>query len=215
MFACGRHAEQFEATSLRPGARRDIGLMSALSESNPSPADHAGLIQTIALKKDRSCFSELFLYFAPRLKGHLIRLGADPGQGEEIAQEALLAVWRKAEQFDPSRASASTWIFTIARNLWIDHLRKVRRRDQIDEVPWEAEPPEVPDQVLEQSDSARSVRDALDELPAEQLEVIRLSYFEGKAHAEIAEQLSLPLGTVKSRIRLASARLRVLLEEQI
>jgi RNA polymerase sigma-70 factor (ECF subfamily) len=215
MLGCGHHVEATVRQGSFSGRSWGVGLMAAMTEPDPAPEDHSGLILAIAARKDRASFSRLFLHFAPRLKAHLMRLGADPGQGEEIAQEALLAVWRKSAQFDPNRASAATWIFTIARNLWIDQLRKARRQDQICDVPWEGEAPEIPDAALEVADSTRSVREALDALPFEQSEVIRLSYFEGIPHADIAEKLSLPLGTVKSRIRLASARLRALLEERL
>jgi RNA polymerase sigma-70 factor (ECF subfamily) len=176
---------------------------------------HSRLITEIAATKSRESFSELFLYFVPRLKTHLMRMGADAGMAEELAQEALLAVWRKAESFDPARAAASTWIFTIARNLWIDHIRRARRKDEFGDPSLENEPPEQPDEISEAVETARSVRDALDLLSPEQLEVVRLSFFDGTPHSEIARQLSIPLGTVKSRIRLGCGRLRALLEDQL
>jgi len=174
-------------------------------------ADLSALIVAIAERGDREAFAGLFNHFAPRVKAYLIRLGATPEAAEELAQETLLTVWRRAAGFDPARAAASTWIFAIARNLRIDLARRERRP-----LPGEQQPPEEvrrPDAELEAVQDERRVAIALAALPAEQAEAVRLAYFSDKPHAQIALDLSLPLGTVKSRIRLAMARLRVLLEE--
>jgi RNA polymerase sigma-70 factor (ECF subfamily) len=186
-----------------------------------SVLDHTGwdensrCILAIAANADRESFARLFAFFAPRVKSYLMRSGADAAEAEELAQEALLAVWRKAASFDPARATASTWIFTIARNLWIDGIRRAKRRSQMVDTPWDIEPVEQPGERLIATDTERSVTAALKMLPPDQVEVIRLSFFEGRPHAEIAERLSLPLGTVKSRIRLACGRLRKLLEDLV
>jgi RNA polymerase sigma-70 factor (ECF subfamily) len=173
--------------------------------------DLSALIVAIAERGDRDAFAHLFSHFAPRVKGYLVRLGTTPEAAEELAQETLLTVWRRAAGFDPAKAAASTWVFAIARNLRIDLARRERRP-----LPGEQPPPEEPprpDADLEAAQDERRVAIALAALPAEQAEAVRQAFFSDKPHAQIALDLSLPLGTVKSRIRLAMARLRVLLEE--
>ena len=176
--------------------------------------DSSALIEAVANKRDREAFGVLFDHFAPRIKTFMIRRGASDAVAEDLAQEALLIVWRKAATFDPARASASAWIFTIARNLRIDQFRRDQRaasNTHLDMV--EPDEPARPDQIVVGQDNDDHVRSALKRLPAEQLRVIQLSFFEGKAHGEIAQALNIPLGTVKSRLRLAFTRLRDLLDE--
>jgi len=176
--------------------------------------DSSALIEVVANKRDREAFGALFDHFAPRIKTFTIRRGASDAVAEDLAQEALLIVWRKAATFDPARASASAWIFTIARNLRIDQFRRDQRaasNTHLDMV--EPDEPARPDQIIVGQDNDDHVRSALKRLPAEQLRVIQLSFFEGKAHGEIAQALNIPLGTVKSRLRLAFTRLRDLLDE--
>ncbi len=168
------------------------------------------LIGRIAAQADRAAFAELFQHFAPRVKSYGLRLGASAPAAEELAQETLLAVWRKAAQFDPERASASTWIFTIARNLRIDTLRRERPPPPPED---DADPAPLADALLTEAEHGGRVRRALAQLPPEQLQVIRLSFFSDAPHSAIAESLGLPLGTVKSRLRLAMTRLRSLLED--
>lgn len=170
-------------------------------------------IVAIARDGDREAFVALFQQFAPRLKSYLIRMGAPPALAEELAQEAMVTVWRKAHLFDPSRASASTWIFRIARNLRLDLARRERTAGGFEPDLTDApDPPQTPEgaELLRQRDE--QVRRALTQLSAEQLHVLQLSFFEDRPHAQIAEALGLPLGTVKSRIRLALGRLRGALE---
>ena len=174
------------------------------------PSDFNGLIVRIAASADRDAFAALFQHFAPRVKSYGLRLGAADAAAEELAQDTLLAVWRKADRFDPSRASASTWIFTIARNLRIDAIRRERPAPPPEE---DADPSPLADALLSGAQADRRVRQALGSLPPEQLEVIRLSFFSEAPHSTIAETLGLPLGTVKSRLRLAMSRLRTLLED--
>ena len=168
------------------------------------------LIGRIAATADRAAFAELFQHFAPRVKSYALRLGAPGPAAEELAQETLLAVWRKAAQFDADRASASTWIFTIARNLRIDALRRERPPPPPED---DADPAPLADMLLSDAEQGGRVRQALAALPPEQLQVIRLSFFSDAPHAAIAESLGLPLGTVKSRLRLAMIRLRSQLED--
>jgi RNA polymerase sigma-70 factor, ECF subfamily len=177
-------------------------------------ADPTSLLAAIATAQDRAAFAALFEFYAPRIKSMLMRGGAAPETAEDIAQETLITVWHKAGYFDPARASASAWVYTIARNLRVDRLR----RDKLAalyahdaDVPLEE--PDRPDQLLHAAERADRVKTAINELPEEQARVLKLSFFDNRAHADIAEALGLPLGTVKSRLRLALARLRGLLGE--
>lgn len=170
--------------------------------------DPAALIVAVATRGDRDAFALLFEHFAPRVKSYMLRLGAPPETAEELAQECLLTVWRKATLFDPARAGASTWIFAIARNLRIDAVRR-QRRPRFEDDPTDEPAPEPPaDAIAFAAERDVRLREAMRELPPDQAEVIRRSFFQDKAHSEIARELSLPLGTVKSRLRLALARLR-------
>jgi RNA polymerase sigma-70 factor (ECF subfamily) len=175
-------------------------------------------IERIARDQDRDAFAEIFNHFAPRVKAFMRRNGASEQQAEDIAQEAMLAVWRKAQLYNPSASGAATWIFTIARNLRIDALRRETRGGaiRVDDVEAEYEVDDAPlaDFQLAASQSEERLREALTALPSEQLKVIEMSFFEDKAHSEIAETLRIPLGTVKSRVRLAMKRLRSLLESE-
>lgn len=171
--------------------------------------DPAALVRAIAERGDRAAFARLFGFYAPRIKGFLMRSGSAPEIAEELAQEALLAVWRKAATFDAGRAGVSTWIFTIARNLRIDHVRRGQyvSVETIYEV-LGASDPQRPDDEIDAADRDERVRNALASLSSEQAAVVRLSFYENKAHAEIARLLQVPLGTVKSRLRLAMTKLR-------
>lgn len=171
--------------------------------------DPAALILAIAAQRDREAFVALFKFYAPRIKSMLIRMGAPAEVAEDVAQETLLAVWRKAVTYRPERAGASTWVYTIARNLRIDRLRREQRAEAIclyDAL--EPDGPVTPDDQVEAAQHESRVREAIETLPNEQIRVLQLSFFEGLAHGDIAERLGIPLGTVKSRLRLAMARLR-------
>lgn len=178
-----------------------------------SAAEPARLILAIAERADRQAFATLFSHFAPRLKSYMLRLGAAPEQAEELAQEAMLTVWRKAALFDPAKAGASTWIFAIARNLRIDAIRREKRPKIEVEDPTDQAPEPPADAVLAAAERDVRLRQAMTILPAEQAQVVRLSFFDDKPHSEIAAELNLPLGTVKSRLRLALARLRGAVED--
>ena len=189
--------------------RPDVDMSIGGGVSKPPVEEPSVWIVAIATSRSRESFALLFARFAPRVKSYLMRLGARPEQAEELAQEALLAVWRKAAYFDPSRASASTWIFTIARNLRIDALRRERHPEDLENEPELLPAAEMaPDEALAAGDQEARVRQALKGLPADQAQVVQMSFFQDKPHSEISEDLGLPLGTVKSRLRLAMARLR-------
>lgn len=160
-------------------------------------------------RHDRSAFKAVFEYYAPRVKGYLKRLATDDAAAEELTQEVMLTVWRKAAQFDPKQASASTWIFRIARNRRIDMARRLSRPDlDADEPLLQPANSEAPDDAAHARDREHRVREALTLLPEDQVRLLRLAFFDGLSHSEIAEQEGVPLGTVKSRIRLAFSKLR-------
>ena len=172
------------------------------------------LVEAIAVDQDRQAFATLFQYFAPRLKGFGLRRGVDGTTAEELVQETMLTVWRKAATFDARRATVSTWIFTIVRNKRIDMFRREGRPDaDLDEASQVAVDEPAADDTLVACQAGSALRIALRTLPKEQMEVLQKAYFEDKSHREIADEMRLPLGTVKSRIRLALARLRVALPE--
>lgn len=173
------------------------------------------LVSDVATRQDRAAFAALFTHFAPRVKAYLLRLGAPAAAAEDLAQETMLTVWRKATLFDPTKAGVSTWIFTIARNLRIDALRRERHPEvPPGEVMDAVDPaPQADDVVLLAQDQAR-VRAAIESLPKEQAEVVRLSFFADKPHQEIERELGIPLGTVKSRLRLAMRHIRSFLGEE-
>jgi RNA polymerase sigma-70 factor (ECF subfamily) len=174
--------------------------------------DAQACVARIVEDRDREAFKTLFLSFAPKVKTYLLRHGATPSQAEELAQEALLTVWRKADYYDPARASVAAWLFTIARNLRIDAIRKEQSAlAYVLATPVIEHAGATPEDDSATSEREARLREAVRILPADQMEVIRLSFFFDKPHAEIARDLSLPLGTVKSRLRLAVARLRAVL----
>lgn len=157
--------------------------------------------------RDRAAFAELFDHFAPRLKGFIMRSGTPSGQAEEIVQEVMLTVWRKAAQFDPQRAQVSAWIYQIARNRQIDVIRKERRPLPED---WEidAGTEDDPRMILEVEQEVGRLKLALAQLNANQREMIEKAYMGELSHQEISTLTGLPLGTIKSRIRLGLERLR-------
>jgi RNA polymerase sigma-70 factor (ECF subfamily) len=187
-------------------------------EESVRQVDWASRITSIAAQQDRAAFAELFAFFAPRIKSFMLRSGAAEASADELAQETMLMVWRKAGLFNPGSTGAGAWIFTIARNLRIDAHRREKRGagGEVSDVAieFEVDDAPLPDARLESVQWEKQVRAALSQLPDDQVKVVELSFFEEKAHAEIAQTLGIPLGTVKSRMRLAINRLRTLLSEQ-
>ena len=167
----------------------------------------AELIKKVETLKDTSAFEELFNHFAPRVKAFLMKSGADPQMAEECSQEVMATVWRKAHLFDPARASVSTWIFTIARNKKIDAIRKLNRPEPEQLYPEQDYEPDQ-EEVVELPQETKRLATALGELPEKQRVLIEKAYLGELSHSEIAEITGLPLGTIKSRIRLALEKLR-------
>jgi RNA polymerase sigma-70 factor (ECF subfamily) len=193
--------------------------MVAMDDPRSDPSERtdklSDCIVLIAASQDEAAFEMLFRHFAPRLKSYFTKLGGDPAMAEEITQEAMVSVWKNAGQFDPARASAATWIFTIARNLSIDRFRQARRPsfDPNDPafIPEDEEPP---DQQLERAETEQKVREVMNSLSPNEQSVLMLSFYENRSHGEIAKRLGLPVGTVKSRIRLAFGKLREALDPE-
>lgn len=171
------------------------------------------LIAAIAEQEDRAAFTALFHHFAPRVKSYLQRGGLGASQAEDMMQEVFLTLWRKAGQFDPARASAAAWIFAIARNHKIDLLRR-SRLPQPGEDPSDQMAVPLPDALVAAEETSRTIRSAIATLPEDQLTILRLAFFEDLSHGEIEQTLGVPLGTVKSRLRLALTKLRRALKDE-
>ena len=175
----------------------------------------ADLVEAIAARADRAAFTRLFSYYGPRVKGYLVRLGLDAAQAEELTQDVMVAVWRKAGSFDRHQASVSTWIFRIARNRRIDVFRQERRANLDAHDPaFQPAPEAAPDEAAQASERETKVRLAMESLPPEQRDLVREAFYEDRSHREIADRTGMPLGTVKSRLRLAMAKLKLQLDDE-
>jgi RNA polymerase sigma factor (sigma-70 family) len=191
--------------------RQAMGVVAGVA----SPDDYADLVMAVATKRDRYAFARLFDFYAPRIYAYLLRLRLDPGVADELTQDVMTTLWQKAGLFDRTKSSVGTWLFRIARNRRIDLLRRDREDTVADARPADTpDPSPAPDDSLDMSQREASIRAALRLLPQEQLDLVRLAFFEGMSHGEIAAQTGLPLGTVKSRLRLAFTRLRRALESE-
>ncbi|MDQ0420407.1 sigma-70 family RNA polymerase sigma factor [Rhizobium sp. CRIBSB] len=173
------------------------------------------LLAAVGRDRDIEAFETIFKYYGPKVRSYMAKLARDGQAAEELMQETMLAVWNKAEQFDPSRGNVSSWIFTIARNLRIDAFRR-EKRPVFDPTDPAFVPDDVPpaDVEFEGRQEADRLRRAMETLPPEQLELLKMSFYREASHSTIAAELGLPMGTVKSRIRLAFAKLRAALEER-
>ncbi|MBM7328073.1 sigma-70 family RNA polymerase sigma factor [Brucella ciceri] len=171
------------------------------------------LMLAVSSLRDVDAFEVIFKHFAPRVKAYMAKLSVDTHTAEELMQETMIAVWNKADQFDVAKGALSTWIFTIARNQRIDAVRRARRPefDPTDPafVPDEQQPADL---MIAERQTASQLRAAMADLPKEQSALLELAYFEESTHSAIAKKLNLPLGTVKSRLRLAFNKLRAALD---
>ena len=190
-------------------AVKDLPGRECVNENKEKTAQQVWVNEMVRVRdaRDKAAFAALFAHFAPRIKGYLIKSGADATTAEECAQDVMTTLWRKADQFDPARASVATWIFTIARNRRIDMLRRDRRPEPED-LPWGPEPEPEQSQVLELQQESARLAQAIEELPKNQRKLIEQAYFGEMTQSEIATITGLPLGTIKSRLRLALDRLR-------
>jgi RNA polymerase sigma factor (sigma-70 family) len=172
------------------------------------------LLTAVGTRHDRQAFATLFGHFRPRVRAQLIRLGLAPAAAEDLTQDVMETIWRKAHLYDPQKSGAATWVLQIARNRRIDYKRRCREfsfaAEDFYAIP---DPTDGSDDCLDAAQCGAHVRVALDALPREQCALLRLAFFDGLSHSAIARRLNLPLGTVKSRLRFAFARLRRLLLE--
>lgn len=175
--------------------------------------DLSDLMQMVG-RGNRDAFARLFNHLAPRIKAYLLRLGSDAGMAEDLTQDVMVTIWHKAAGFDPRRSSVMTWTFVIARNRRIDSLRRERSTVTYGHVPPDGEDEsDGAETALADEQSDALMREAIAGLPPDQQEVIRRSFFEDQPHSAIAAALDLPLGTVKSRLRIAFAKLRTRMEK--
>ena len=207
-FANGREPARpygAQARSILNGAKGMIRVQGPQTE-------WSALMLAVRDAGDRAAFAQLFRHFAPRVKAYLMKSGASAAQAEECAQDVMTTLWQKAAMFDPERASVSTWIFTIARNRMIDMIRRDRRPDP-EPAPWDrdAEPDQA--EVYAATEESRVLTAALADLPERQRSLIQRAFYGDLSHSEIALETGLPLGTIKSRIRLALDRLRARMSE--
>ncbi len=187
--------------------------MTEKTALKPRNDEYSALLTRVAQTRDRAAFAALFDHFAPRVKSFMMRKGSNAEQAEDLVQEAMIAVWTKAAMFSSDRGSVSTWIFTIARNLRIDRLRREKSQLYTDLEDFDA--PDLrtdAEENLGRSQEDNHVAIALAQIPEEQRQLLILSYVEDVPQSEIATRLNIPLGTVKSRMRLGYSRLRKLLE---
>lgn len=187
--------------------------MSLKNQENNQSLD--ALILNIAQSRDKSAFIKLFELTSSKLKAYAVRCGAGAADAEEIVQESLLLVWRKAHTFNPEAASANTWLYTIVRNKRIDFIRKERPDRVSSDDLWPEPETEELETHIESDLNGAIIRTLLHELPNEQKQIVYKVYFEGKSHSEIATELDLPLGTIKSRLRLAMKKLDTLAKENM
>ena len=201
--------------SAKPRAVQRTATVTPLRPARGNTADGADVaalaacLVAVGERADRDAFRTIFRYYAPRIKALMIRAGARPQEAEEVMQETMALIWRKAALFDPEKASASTWIYTVARNKRYDLLRRENRPELDADDPFfagEAEPDGEDTYGAAQRNEI--IRKYLDTLPDEQLLLVRKAFFEDMTHQAIAAELDIPLGTVKSRIRIAMRSLR-------
>lgn len=205
-------------TTVIPTDKRKAALTDKKTEASLALRKRMGdNLMAIGRDRDEAAFSDVYSYYAGRVKSFLMGKGMNDEIAEELTQEIMLTVWRRAESYDPKKAAASTWLFTIARNRRIDYLRGNSRIEvELDDEMLDVETTDTDPQAKFVSDAQASDRleRALEKLPHEQRQVMHLSYFRGQSHGAIAKWLDLPIGTVKSRIRLAMQAVRLSLQAE-
>lgn len=214
-FQAGQHI----ARALRGQTMLCAGIMrqaitAQTAEAAAEAPDWGSVLARVAAQ-DKAAFGQLYDYFAPRIKGWSLKMGAPASKAEDIVQDVMLQIWRRAAQFDPARADAGTWIFAITRNRYIDLVRQEKRPEIALDDPVIVSDEATPEEAMRDRERADRVAAALEQLPEAQRAIIRQSYFAELTQQEIATQDGLPLGTVKSRLRLAFGRLRELLGDAV
>lgn len=184
-----------------------VGEVIALKSAGDVVVDWNESLAGLGKNQDKQLFVALFRHFAPRVKAYILRLGLVESVAEELMQETMLLMWRKAHMYKPEKAAASTWIFTLARNQSIDWMRKQKYPEYSFDETFD-QPDEAEDEAGEQLVTRGQLGTIIEKLPENQAQVIYMSFYEGRAHAEIAERLGIPLGSVKSRIRLACEKIK-------
>ncbi len=190
----------------------DVEKVVALNADTTSQMDWSAILTQLAETQDKKLYITLFRHFAPKVKAYIIRLGLVETTAEELMQETMLTVWRKAHLYNRSKAAASTWIFTLARNQSIDWMRR-QKYPEYELEEWTPDPDDS--DRGEQSVTADRMARAVQSLPENQAQVIYMSFYEGRSHSEISSRLGIPLGSVKSRLRLASEKLKTIWRAEV
>lgn len=201
------------AVAVHEGARQDL---TGKSTDQHFDADNlASCLCAVAVHQDRRAFRVLFDHFAPRIRSYGGKLGCNAAEAEELVQDTMVKVWRKAKLYDPACAAPSTWIYRIARNQRIDNFRRESHPEFDPNDPCLVPDAETPaDEVMEQREADIQLHDNLNTLPEEQRLLLHMSFFQDMPHSQIAAELDIPLGTVKSRLRLAMGKLRTRLGDR-
>ena len=195
------------------GPRAPRGARASVPRAVDDRVEDEALMTAIAVRADRQAFARLFDRYAPKVKAHLVARGAPAGIADELTQDVMLVVWRKAALFDARKASLVTWLYTISRNCLINHIRAAGRRDAVIDVDLDppADAPATGEQQLIDMERRRGLAQSVERLPPEQREILQRAYWKGQTLQECADETEVPLGTVKTRVRLALIRLRELL----
>lgn len=210
---CDIHASAVSAVAER-GALAQSGLMCQAELPNTDFLSPEELMLRVRDRQCQNSFKQLFSELAPKVKGFLVSGGAPVDVAEDVMQEVMIKVWRFAGKYDPEKASVSTWVFRIARNARIDLIRREKRPEYDPEDPaLKPGEPEAPDARLDGAQAAEQVSKALETLPEDQAQILRLSFYDNLTHVQIAEKIHIPLGTVKSRMRLAMQKLTLIMKE--
>ncbi len=166
-------------------------------------------LRLIARDRSKQAFEQLYKLYAPKIKHYMLRQGAEAAAAEDLSQETMVQIWRKAEQYSPDKAAPSAWIYRIARNLRIDKLRRQKFHEvELNDAVHVDTPERAQTDESESSLDARHLSESMADLPGEQRDILHLAYYRGLSQSEISQHLDIPLGTVKSRLRLAFGRLK-------
>lgn len=190
----------------------DVEKVVTINRDQSASREWTRLLAQFAETRDKAEYVQLFRHFAPKVKGYIVRLGLTDATAEELMQETMLAVWNKAHLYNPSKAAASTWIFTLARNQSIDWMRR-QKYPEYELEDWHMGEDEG--DAGEQSVLSDRMAGAIKTLPENQAQVIHMSFFEGRSHQEIADRIGIPLGSVKSRLRLAADKLKTIWRAEV